>query len=361
MEEKKLFQEKTSRRTFLKQSAFAIAAASFLPSLQSCSNMGSKSASGINSKFSGVQIGAITYSWRSMTPRTVEDLIGYCKEANLSSLELMSGELENFLGVPKNPTNKLLGEMRAKAAKEQAEKKLKKGEQPKPFELSEEQKAELKAAGDKFKEELKTWRTTLDMSKVEAIRKQLNDAGINVHIVKYSPAGWSDEEIDYAFRATKAMGAMCITQEIDVNSAKRLAPFAEKHGMYVGMHNHAQYGKEGFSCDPVLAVSPSIMLNFDCGHYYGSTGKHPVDFIKKYKDRIYSIHLKDKTGPTTKPADTNQVWGQGETPLKDVLTLLKTEKWPIYCDIELEYEIKPWSNAVKELGVCVRHAREILL
>jgi sugar phosphate isomerase/epimerase len=127
------------------------------------------------------------------------------------------------------------------------------------------------------------------------------------------------------------------------------------------MHNHAQYGKEGFSCDPVLAVSPSIMLNFDCGHYYGSTGKHPVDFIKKYKDRIYSIHLKDKTGPTTKPADTNQVWGQGETPLKDVLTLLKTEKWPIYCDIELEYEIKPWSNAVKELGVCVRHAREILL
>ena len=78
MEEKKLFQEKTSRRTFLKQSAFAIAAASFLPSLQSCSNMGSKSASGINSKISGVQIGAITYSWRSMTPRTVEDLIGYC-------------------------------------------------------------------------------------------------------------------------------------------------------------------------------------------------------------------------------------------------------------------------------------------
>ena len=227
--------------------------------------------------------------------------------------------------------------------------------------MSEEQKAELKAAGDKFKEDLKTWRTTLDMAKVEAIRKQLNDAGINVHIVKYSPAGWSDEEIDYAFRATKAMGAMCITQEIDVNSAKRLAPFAEKHGMYIGMHNHAQYGQEGFSCDPVLAVSPSVMLNFDCGHYYGSTGKHPVDFIKKYKDRIYSIHLKDKTGPNTKPANANQVWGQGETPLKDVLTLLKQEKLPIYCDIELEYEIKPWSNAVKELGVCVRHAREILL
>ena len=133
MEEKKLFQEKTSRLTFLKQSAAVLAAASFLPTAFSCSKMGGKS-SGINSKFSGVQIGAITYSWRSMTPRTVEDLIGYCKEANLSSLELMSGELETFLGVPQNPTTKLLGEMRAKAAKEQAEKKPKKGEKPQPFE-----------------------------------------------------------------------------------------------------------------------------------------------------------------------------------------------------------------------------------
>ena len=77
--------------------------------------------------------------------------------------------------------------------------------------------------------------------------------------------------------------------------------------------------------------------------------------------RGFAVWLKNKTGKNTEPANTNQVWGQGETPLKEVLNLLKDQKWPIYCDIELEYEIKPWSNAVKELGVCVRHARELLM
>ena len=48
--------------------------------------------------------------------------------------------------------------------------------------------------------------------------------------------------------------------------------------------------------------------------------------------------------------------GQGEMPLEDVLLLIKQEKWPIYCDIELEYDVKPWSNAVKEVATCVKYA-----
>ena len=84
--------------------------------------------------------------------------------------------------------------------------------------------------------------------------------------------------------------------------------------------------------------------------------------IKKYHDRIYSIHLKDKTGPKTGDTpNTNQVWGQGEMPIEDVLRLVQQEKWPIYCDIELEYDIKPWSNSVKEVGTCVKYARQILM
>ena len=75
------------------------------------------------------------------------------------------------------------------------------------------------------------------------------------------------------------------------------------------------------------------MLNFDAGHFFGSTGIHPNEMIKKYHDRIYSIHLKDKTGPTTgDQPNTNQVWGQGEM-----------------------------SDSVKEVGTCVKYARQILM
>ena len=355
MDQKKLFDQKTSRRTFLKQSAMGLAMASILPSaLTSCASgetAAPANSTGINSNFHGVKIGCITYSWRSMPANTVDEIIAYCKEANMGSLELMSNDLERVLGVPENPQTRIMAELRAKMPAP------KPGQPMARPQMTPEQQAEIA----KYNEELKAWRVNMDMAKVEAVRKQFNDAGIEIHIVKFSPSKWSDEEIEYACKVTKAMGAKAITEEISVEAAQRMAPFVEKHGLYMAFHNHMQYAEEGFSCDPVLAVSPNMMLNFDCGHYFGSTGKNPVDFIKKYHDRIYSIHLKDKTGKNTEPANTNQVWGQGETPLKEVLNLLKDQKWPIYCDIELEYEIKPWSNAVKELGVCVRHARELLM
>ena len=72
--------------------------------------------------------------------------------------------------------------------------------------------------------------------------------------------------------------------------------------------------------------------------------------------------MKDKTGPTIeREPNANQVWGQGEMPIADVLLLLKKEKWPIYVDIELEYGVKPWSNPVKEVRTCVQYARNILI
>ncbi len=59
--------------------------------------------------------------------------------------------------------------------------------------------------------------------------------------------------------------------------------------------------------------------------------------------------------------NANQVWGQGETPVAEVLKLIQTNQWPIYCDIELEYKIVPWSDAVQEVKVCREFARQILL
>ena len=61
-----------------------------------------------DSNFGGVQIGAITYSWRSM-PGGVENIIKYCNEAGISSIELMSGDVETYLGAPKNPMQGMMG------------------------------------------------------------------------------------------------------------------------------------------------------------------------------------------------------------------------------------------------------------
>lgn len=359
--------ENQSRRAFLGQSAAVLAGAAFMPSLFSCGGKSEPSApvaaepspatGTVNSKFGGVQIGTITYSWRSM-PGGLENIIKYCQQSNISSIELMGSDLEAYLGAPENPMMKIFAAARAAAPKP------KPGEKPAPRrmgppQLTAEQQAEIK----KYNEDMKAWRLSLDLSKVESARKLLNDAGIGVHIVKMEPSRMSsDEELDYAFKVAKLMGAKAVTDEMNIETAKRVAPFAEKNDMYLAFHNHMQFAEEGFSVDPILAVSPAVMLNFDAGHFFGSTGIHPNEMLKKYHDRIYSVHIKDKTGPTVEgEPNTNQVWGQGQMPLEDLLLLIKQEKWPIYCDIELEYDIKPWSDAVREVGICVKYARQILM
>ena len=266
-----------------------------------------------DSNFGGVQMGAITYSWRDK-PGGVENIIKYCSETGVNSVELMSNDVEEFLGAPKNSN-----------------------------------------------QDMKAWRLALPMSKFEDVRKMFENAGIKIHIIKFSPAKWSDEEIDYAFKAAKVLGAKGVTDELGMEAVKKLAPFAEKHGVYAIFHNHMQFATSGFSYDPFMAVSPAVMFNFDSGHFFGSTGIHPNTIIEKYHDRIVSIHMKDKTGPKTGPANTNQVWGQGEAPVEDILLLIKKNGWPIFCDIELEYDVKPWSDSVKEVKTCVHYARQILM
>jgi sugar phosphate isomerase/epimerase len=363
-----------------------ITALILMPLLFSCT---SKNESG--SKFGGVQIGAITYSWRDM-PGGVENIIKYCKETGITSIELMSNDVEEYLGAPKNPMMGMFGPRpgaQPGAGAPPTGAPAQQGQAPsapqtpppspaavpagtpagappaggppaggfRRFELTPEQQAEMA----KFNQELKEWRLSIPMSKFEEVKKMFDDAGISIPIVKFSPARWSDEEIDYAFNAAKALGAKGVTEELGEEAVKRLAPFAEKHGMYAIFHNHMQFAQPGFSYDPFLAVSPAVMFNFDAGHFYGSTGIHPNTIIEKYHDRIFSIHLKDKTGPNTNPPNENQVWGQGEMPIQDVLLLIQKNKWPIYCDIELEYPVKPWSTSVKEVKTCVKYARQILL
>jgi sugar phosphate isomerase/epimerase len=347
-----------SRRSFLGTTATA-AAFSMIPiNILGKSKSVTQDQTGAtpDSNFGGVQIGTITYSWRDM-PGGVENIIKYCQTAGISTVELMSGDVEEYLGAPKNPMMAIF------AARPQAP-KTPAGDKPagpppafKMPEFTPEQKAEIA----KYDKDIKAWRLALPISKFDDVRIMFDTAGIKIHIVKFSPARWSDEEIDYAFKAAKILGAKGVSEELGMEAVKKMAPFAEKNGLYAIFHTHFQFATPGFSYDPFMAISPAVMFNLDSGHFFGSTGLHPNTIIEKYHYRIVSIHIKDKTGPKTDPPNTNQVWGQGECPIEDILLLIKQKGWPIFCDIELEYDVKPWSNSVKEVKTCLHYARQILI
>ena len=287
-----------------------------------------------SSKVGGVQLGVTTYSYGSM-PHKVEDVIEYLLFAGVNSIELRS-VAEEDLGIPSIQRPRSMGQ------------------------LTEQQREEMRKASEAIKEDQKKWRLALPMSRYVDMRKKFNKAGIDVHIAKFAPSAWSDEEIDYAYRAAKALGSIGITDELSEAACQRLGKFAEKHKSLAMFHTHGQVADPGFSFDKYLAYSPANMLNLDAGHYYGATGLHPNDVIIKYHDRMRSIHIKDKTGPKHATPNANMQFGQGETPIADVLLLLKKEKWPIHVDVELEYRIPEGSDAAKEVKKCIDYMRNIL-
>ena len=385
MKEQDMLFGQISRREFL-GTAGTVAAFSALPLAPSAMPAaGAVARAKPNSKFNGVQIGTITYSFRNLEPG-IEGVLKASMESGCSSIELMSNGIEDWCGAPKAPARGRgpgpgpggapPGAPGAKppgapgTTPPGAPGAAARGDVPAGAPAGMQRRGgqpltpEQQAAQDKYNAEIKAWRLAPPMEKFAQLKKMFNDAGVNIHIVKWSPARWSDEEIDYAFKTAKALGAKAITEEFSLDSAKKLGPFAEKHGMVIAFHNHGQFATAGFENDvlkPALAVSRAVQMNFDIGRFAGGTGRHPNEIITQYKDRIFSLHLKDKTGPNTTPRDTNQVWGQGETPLADVLLRVRDERLPYYCDIELEYPIPAWSNSVKEVRTCVNYARQILI
>jgi sugar phosphate isomerase/epimerase len=233
-------------------------------------------------------------------------------------------------------------------------------QRPRGVQMTDQEKADFAKSIDAAREAQRQWRLSLPMSRYEEMRKKFNNAGIDVHIAKFAPSSWSDEEIDYAYTAAKALGTIGITDEYSETAIQRLGKFAEKHKSLAMYHTHGQPAEPGFSFDPIFTYSPANMLNLDAGHYYGATGLHPNDVILKYHDRMRSIHIKDKTGPKSAPAGANMPFGKGETPIADILLLLKKEKWPITVDIELEYQIPDGSDAAKEVALCIEYMRNIL-
>jgi hypothetical protein len=288
-----------------------------------------------NSKVAGVQLGVTTYSYLSM-PHKVDDVIQYLLYAGVNSIELRA-VAEEDLGIP------------------QAPRPSRGGGPP-----TEQQKAEWAKASASIREAQRKWRLSLPMERYAQMRKKFNDAGIDVRIAKFAPSAWSDEEIDYAYTAAKTLGSIGITDEMSEQACQRLGKFAEKHKSLAMFHTHGQVADPGFSFDKYLAYSPANMLNLDAGHYFGATGLHPGDVIAKYHDRMRSIHIKDKTGPKNATPNVNKPFGQGETPIADVLNLLKKEKWPIEVDVELEYPIPEGSDAAKETKKCIDYMRNIL-
>ena len=316
-----------SRRRFLGTAATATAAGVLLPSTAALANGGFLD-------IQGVHVGIITYSYRNVTD-DAKKLLSLIVDAGMSTVEMMGGPAELFAGAPPAPRP------------------------PKSWrEMTDEERTQFRAVRQKHDNVMHDWRKSADMKKYEELGQMYHDAGVSIDILKLGNPSWPDEMIDYAFTAAKAVGARGISLEISNEAAERMGPFATKHQMYVGLHNHTQVADEGFSFDVPLSFSKYNMLNLDIGHYVAGLSESPIPIIKKYHERITHLHLKDRKNEIN--GQDNVEWGHGDTPIAEVLRLLQKEQYPITAMIELEYEVPEESSVQAEVEKCVSYCRGAL-
>jgi len=323
----------------------------------------------IDSKIEGVQIGAITYSFNTIASPDPQKIIDAYVEVGLGEAELMSNHCEALAGAPAMPNygrgggggRGFGGPPRAAAPDQASAAGASAAPTPPPrgrTPLTPEQQAEMQAA----REKLAQWRTATGPATWQAIRKRFNDAGVEVALLCYNMQdSMKDEDIEYGFAMAEGLGVKAITTSTTLTMAKRIAPIADKHKLMVGYHGHDATNDPNQtatleSYDTLMAYGGYNGINLDIGHFTAAN-YDAVAFIRQHHDRITNLHLKDRKkdhGPNV------AVWGTGDTPLKPVLQLLKTEKYPIPANLELEYRIPEGSDIVTEAKKCFAYVKSCL-
>jgi sugar phosphate isomerase/epimerase len=303
-----------------------------------------------DSLIKGVQIGVITYSFRSMPDQSAEATLQYVRDCGISAIELMGDPAESYAGKPENPVDRraFFGLMRKSRSGEELT-----GEEKKEME-------EMRMQMDAYNKEVAAWRASISMDKFAQVKKMYADAGVSIYAFKPNAFGQNntDAEIDYGFRAAKALGATHVTLELPEDAAhtKKLGEMAEKHKIYVGYHGHEQQTPTLW--DTALGQSKYNAMNLDLGHYVAAGNPDPLELIKAKHDRIASMHIKDRQKPDN--GKGNLPWGQGDTPIVATLNLMSEQKYTFPATIELEYDIPDNSDAVAEVKKCVDYCRKAL-
>jgi sugar phosphate isomerase/epimerase len=281
-----------------------------------------------DSTVNGVRLGVQTYSFRDL-PRTpggdaVDTIIKSMTACGLTECELFAPQVEPQFSAGRGA----------------------RGAPPSPEAV-------------KAREDLRKWRLETPIDHFRDVKKKFDTAGITIYAYNYSPnASFTDAEIDRGFEMTRALGAGIITASTTLDVAKKIAPMADKHKMIVAMHNHSRIDDPNEFATPdsfaaAMKMSKYFKVNLDIGHFTAANFD-ALAYIREHHASITNLHLKDRK----KNQGDNMPWGEGETPIREVLQLLKKERWSIPAYIEYEY--RGQGSPVDEVKKSFEYAKKAL-
>jgi sugar phosphate isomerase/epimerase len=298
------------------------------------------SSAGANSTIAGVQFGLESYSLATLPHEGVIDVqLALMVEMGLKECNLW----ETFV------TPAAIVEMMTKARAMGIT-----GAPPSP-----EKQAATAAASDAQRQ----WRMSVPLDTFAAIRRKFNAAGITLSA--YTPAvpkaTASDEELKRSCEMAHALGAKFIVSSMPRSVAKRFVPLADQYDLKVGLQGVPKIS----STDPDVIATPENFL--EAASYsknYGiwmdtgdatAAGFDVLSFVKENHAHIAGLNLKDR-----KKDGTSMPWGEGDTHIKEILLLIRDNKYPIAINIDCDYATAPNTTRTADIKRCLAYAKTVL-
>jgi sugar phosphate isomerase/epimerase len=217
---------------------------------------------------------------------------------------------------------------------------------------------------------LELWTGHLDPAKhdeadFKTTREKLEAAGITVsaYCVNFRP-DVTPELLDKAFKGAGLLGTSLMTTSTEKSVVPKLDEWCEKYKVTIGLHNHYlgdQYmkGREALNfggpadyAEALRGRSKRVAINLDIGHF-SAAGHDPVAYFKENFDRIVSLHVKDRDQDE---AHTYRRFGQGATPIVEVLKLARRLDYKYAANIEYEMDEQDPTEGMRDSFAYVKRA-----
>ncbi len=162
----------------------------------------------------------------------------------------------------------------------------------------------------------------------------------------------SEEEIDQAFAYASRVGVKLVVGVPDYD----LLPYVEKkvqeYGFHYAIHLHGPdmplYPDADDVWKNVKDLDPRIGMCLDIGHDTRN-GKDPVADLKKYRSRVFDIHIKDVTG-ITKLGYSLEI-GRGVIDIPAFVKMLRKVGYTGVCSLEHEKDMTdPYMGIAESIG-----------
>ncbi len=198
----------------------------------------------------------------------------------------------------------------------------------------------------------------LDAQTQKEIKQLAADRGIQIVAMGVFVPNESSEW-EKAFSFAKSMGMEMITSEPPLKDWDLVEKLADKYNIIISVHNHpspSTYSTPTALLDAIAKRSHRLGSCADVGHWNRDNLDH-LDCLRQLNGRITSFHFKDIEAKRADGGERHDViWGTGVLDVKQILQIMKEQKFKGYLSIEYEYN---WDNSVPDIRQCIDYFNRV--